>query len=304
MSIEKPNQPETRPPMNEPTIEDSASLRPEQPTQEHRATPNSSACSTQKSNGAPEPINPANSDDDMDVVLHVEAEESEAAPADANAKQVFSYGPPLPVETPNTTPNGSQASGELERDWEGQALALLTVQAQQIDERIASGVQKLQDMFERKLAYDATKDQQVARLHEELTGYRNRSLDRAVIPLMRGVIQLHTNIGKLCAAMRSDPARTQDALSEIEGIQTDLEVVLEQHGAALYRHNGGRFDPHRQRVHSRALTEDANLDGMVAERLRPGFEYDDTVLQKEAVVVYVYQQQRPNEINSTVDINE
>ena len=160
-----------------------------------------------------------------------------------------------------------------------------------IEMAIKTGVERMLAAFEAKLAYDASKQLQIDRLHEELLQYRTDQMARAARPLVHGMIRLHDDIGKLLSALRAKPA---DALSPerffslLEGLQEDVEIVLGQNGVAAYREPGGPFDPRRQRALKKVGTSENALAGTVAESIRPGFEQGTEILEKERVATYTF----------------
>ena len=161
-----------------------------------------------------------------------------------------------------------------------------------LEKTIDAAVDRILEAFERKLAYDASKQLQVDRLHAELQEHRAGFASRAARPIVHGMIRLHDNIGKLVSALRNKPA---DELSPaqffalLEGLQEDVEIVIAQNGIAAYRQPPGNFDPRRQRAVRTVITHDPQLGGHVAEVLRPGFEQGNEILEKERVVVYQWQ---------------
>lgn len=159
--------------------------------------------------------------------------------------------------------------------------------------RIDEGVDRILAAFEAKLAYDATKQVQIDRLHEELLQHRNDLATRTARPLVHGMIRLHDDIGKLLAALRTkstDELTPDRFFSLLEGIQEDVEIVLSQNGVAAYREPSSPFDPRRQRVLRKVGTAEEALAGTVAESIRPGFEQGTEILEKERVATFEFVQ--------------
>lgn len=158
-----------------------------------------------------------------------------------------------------------------------------------IEAAIASGVERILEAFETKLAYDESKQRQIDRLHEELQRHRADLVARTAAPLIRGMIHHHDSIGKLLSALRGRPddeRSVDNFLDLLEGLQGDVEIVLERSGVVAYREQGAVFEPRRQRVLRTIAMGDEALSGTVAESLRPGFEQDGRILEKERVSVY------------------
>ena len=157
------------------------------------------------------------------------------------------------------------------------------------DHLIESAVARILDAFESKLAYDASKQVQIDRLHEEVLQHRSNHLVRSARPLVHGLIRLHDDMGKLLTIWRAKPSGELSparVFSMLEGLQEDIEIVLGQNGVVTYRSDSKAFDPRLQRVLKVVATEDATLAGTVAEKLRPGFEQGNEILEKERVAFF------------------
>ena len=157
------------------------------------------------------------------------------------------------------------------------------------EQLIHSAVATILGAFETKLAYDASKQLQIDRLHEELQQLRSNQVARAARPLVHGLIRLHDDMGKLLSIWRVKPASELSAarfFSTIEGLQEDVEIVLGQNGVVAFRAASTTFDPRLQRVLKVVPTDDPTLAGTVAETLRPGFEQGSEVLEKERVAFF------------------
>lgn len=151
---------------------------------------------------------------------------------------------------------------------------------------------KILTAFDAKLAYDATKEKQIDRLHDEVQQHRRDLLNQALRPFVSGVIRMHDNLAKQSTKL---PAKPDDwfsrarFLGQIDGVREELEMLLEANGVERFEHPAAAFEPSVQTAMKRVPTSDPDAGGLVAERLRPGFQRGDTVLQKERVAVYVHQ---------------
>lgn len=160
-----------------------------------------------------------------------------------------------------------------------------------VEKTMKAEVCNVLEAFQSKLAYDATKQLQIDRLHEELQEYRRDLVMRTTRPLVNGVIQLHDDMSKLLAALREKPLTEitpQKFLSLLEGLQEDVEIVLSQNGITSYREPMKHFDPRRQKVLRTVQTSDESLAGTVAESMRPGFEQGIEILAKERVALHEF----------------
>lgn len=141
-----------------------------------------------------------------------------------------------------------------------------------------------------RLACERSQEVRIARLHEELQAYRNDLVREPARQLLRGIIRLHDDLGRIAAALRGTPADELTAgrfFRHLADFQEDLELLLAQHGVERFAAPGESFDPRRQRALRTVPTADPDRVGELAERLRPGFEQGELLLQKERVAVYV-----------------
>jgi len=189
--------------------------------------------------------------------------------------------------------NATAASTSAERVADEASTSALAADAPTtiIVKAVNAGVERILTAFEAKLAYDASKQLQIDRLHEELQQHRGDVVARAARPLVHGMIRLHDDIGKLLSALRAksaDELSPERFFSLLEGLQEDVEIVLGQNGVTSYREPAGPFDPRRQRVLKKVGSSEEALAGTVAESIRPGFEQGADILEKERVTTYEF----------------
>ena len=163
-----------------------------------------------------------------------------------------------------------------------------------LGERIDAGINRLLEAFEEKLKYDASKQQIVDRLYDELQGYRKDLLLEQTRPLIHGLIRHHAQIGKLMEAIRdasADEVSPSKFCHLLETLQEDVEDILVDNGVAAYRAElSDRFDPVRQTVVGTTVpTTDEDRSGTVAACLGPGFEREGRILAKARVSTYRFE---------------
>ena len=168
--------------------------------------------------------------------------------------------------------------------------------AKRIEFLVASEIDRLLQAFNDKLAYDETKQIQIERLHKDLQDHQSDLLARTALPLARGVIRIHAHIGKLRSTLESEDHKdfTLDScLDLLQGLQEDLELVLEDNGMVRYREHDTTFNPKRQKITKKTETTHSNAHGTVETSIAPGFEYDGRIVEKERVAIYMLQQPTP-----------
>ncbi len=151
------------------------------------------------------------------------------------------------------------------------------------------GFRSVLDAFETKLAYDRSKEEQIERLHRELQDYKSDLLGRAVRPALLGLIRLHddlTRAAERLAETDGEPPGPETFSDVIEGFTDDVELLLDRLGVTPFRNPDDRFDPRRQTAVVTCEPTGPDVVGLVAGRIRPGFEHGDAVLRKEKVAVF------------------
>lgn len=193
------------------------------------------------------------------------------------------------VILPETVPTDAPPDAESAR-------ASIDESVRAIETAIQRGVDRVLEAFDNKIAYDASKQQQIDVLHHEVQQYRGGLIARTARPLVQGVIRFHDDIGKLTTALRSKPAdevTPERCFAILDGLQEDLEILLNQNGVASYRESQDALDLRRQRVVRKVTTDNPELAGKVAERIRPGFETGNEILEKERVAAYEVRKPSP-----------
>jgi molecular chaperone GrpE (heat shock protein) len=192
---------------------------------------------------------------------------------------------PAEGETPPAPPS---AEAVEEQNAEGGVSESVAVA--RIETAMAAGFTAVAREIEAKLALDRFREDQIARLHDELMGYRSDALREPVRQVLRGVIRLHDNVGKAADALAARPVAEltpERFLRQLADVRDDFELLLEEHGVQPFTTVGEQLDPRRQTALRTVETSDRGRAGKVAASLRPGFAQGESILQKERVAVYV-----------------
>lgn len=196
----------------------------------------------------------------------------------ASPQEVISDSPP-----PSPPPAGPEPVEPGQDLSSAEALARL-------EAAVADGFADVLREVREKAAVDRFREEQVDRLHAELQTYKNDLVSKQARLLIQGIIRLHDDLGKAVAALRQKPPEelTPETLfRQLADFQDDLELLLGQHGVERFQTLGEELDPRRQTVARTVPTDDPGRAGRIAERVRPGFEQGETLLQKERVAVWV-----------------
>jgi len=150
-------------------------------------------------------------------------------------------------------------------------------------------INKVLDVFERKIAYDESKEKQIDNLHSELQEYKRDLIAKTNRPIVTGLIFMFGDMDKLIAKIDSTSEElSQEKLFKIlRDIREDIEILLEQNGVGTFSEHDTKFNPRRQQVVKKVETHDEKLVGQVIETIRPGFEQGNEIIAKERVAVYV-----------------
>jgi molecular chaperone GrpE (heat shock protein) len=147
--------------------------------------------------------------------------------------------------------------------------------------------------FESKLKYDAHKDKVIDELHQALQQHRDGLLKKYLQRVFTDVIKIVDDVRKLTGHYREQPATEENSaklVQYLEDVAHDLEDVFAWEGIVSFNTDSDFLDPTRQRVVSKVEIGDPAKDKMIAERLRPGYEWDGKVIRPEIVTIYVCNQ--------------
>lgn len=163
--------------------------------------------------------------------------------------------------------------------------------------RLLGEVQALRREFSEKLKFDAHKNKIIDNLHNDLQEYKSDFARKYMQSIIMDLIQVIDNFRKLADHydVRDPDASDPDKLLRIiKNIPSDLEDIFYRQGVKPFTCDGEIFDPSRQRVLKTLVTDEMEKDKMVAESLRPGYEWDGQVIRPEIVSAYIYKQEHKN----------
>ncbi len=155
---------------------------------------------------------------------------------------------------------------------------------------IKKQIENLAHAFESKIKYDRHKEKIIDDLHHALQEYRQGILKKYLQRIFIDIIKIVDDIKKFTAYYQDQPehnAISRKLLQYLESIASDLEDLFSWEGVVPFTCEGDQLDPARQRVVSRIETEDPEKDKKIADRLRPGYEWDGRVIRPEMVAIYV-----------------
>lgn len=166
----------------------------------------------------------------------------------------------------------------------------LSEHASDICQRLQATEERILQEFERKLAYDRFKEQQISKLHDELQEYKRGLADSLMMPLVKQIIRYLDQLPRHIQALREKPAERlgpEQLFSELEGVREDLEMILENVGVTAFQNPEPDFDPRYQQARLTEQSDCAGQHGKILTRLLPGYEFNGRLVEKERVTVIV-----------------
>jgi len=179
----------------------------------------------------------------------------------------------LAVDEPAPEPDASPPEPAAPDD--GPLLALVA----RLDEHLAADAERA-----------AHRESVIDRLHAENQTLRSGELERALEPILRGVLRVYDEIGRSTARLVGLAPIDATAVSvELDGLAQEVEMVLQTHG--FERIDVAVGEPFVARLHravSSVETGDAEADATVERVVRIGFQSVDRILRPSEVVVRRY----------------
>ena len=198
-----------------------------------------------------------------------------------------------PAENPSGMPgDAAEAAPPGEAPGNGTGNEAVLSEIREISRRI----DHLAGHFEGKLKYDEHKNQIIDELHGQLQDFREGIIKKHLVSIVSDLIKIIDDTRKFKAHYEAGhrPEDTTERLLDFIGqISSDLEDLFTFQGIFPYTCPGNRYDSVRQRIIRKIPTEDPEKNRLVAESLRPGYEWEGKVIRPEMVAVYIFNDQ-PN----------
>ena len=148
--------------------------------------------------------------------------------------------------------------------------------------------------FETKLKYDSAKQKQIDTLYHENQQYRDGIIRRFQTAMILAVIEQIDEASRQIAYFENagfSEVNFQKILKSYRDIALSFQdMLLEKFNVENYRCQAGdQFDPKRQRSLKTVATDNPDLNKLVKQSLRFGYQSDEgQVLRPELVEVWVY----------------
>lgn len=191
----------------------------------------------------------------------------------------------IETEAEELSCNEDEVSQEIESNASNELIETLLEKI----ECLSAQNELLQNKFDVKIAQDEHKAQLFDKMYNELQSYKNDIYAKILKPFVMSTISLldDTNsfIGKL--------GENESAIAEkyLRSVPDDLIDILESNGVVLYEDSSDKFNPRTQRNLKQVPTDNQELDGFIAKRVRKGYSWNGVNLKPELVWVYKFKQE-------------
>lgn len=163
--------------------------------------------------------------------------------------------------------------------------------------KLGGRIDALAAHFEGKIKYDEHKNRIIDDLHGELHNFREGIIRKHMFSMVGDIIKIIDDARRFRSHYENAPPTEEgcDRLLEFIGqIPTELEDLFTVQGIYPFTCSRNTFDPAKQRIIRKHETGDPEKHGQVAERLRPGYEWEGKVIRPEMISIYVCNDQPNN----------
>lgn len=114
--------------------------------------------------------------------------------------------------------------------------------------------------------------------------------NRKFMNILEQLSAMREDFFKLCKGIgaKADDFTPRSVLSSFEAYCVDMENILSDSGVYIGPFEYDKLNTVHQRIVDVIPTDDESLNGMIAERMSDGYEYNGRVLQKEKVKIYKF----------------
>ncbi|MHC1685764.1 MAG: nucleotide exchange factor GrpE [Clostridiaceae bacterium] len=163
-----------------------------------------------------------------------------------------------------------------------------------LDDRIENIKEKIHELkkeFQGKIKYDSKKDSMIDELHKELREYKDNLILNSIKPLILDLISIkesHEKIIENLILKENEELDLFKIMKTFEGFPAEIEDALYRQGIDSYSSEGEVFDAKRHKVIKTVETYDKEKDKKICKSTRKGYIWDEKIIKKEFVQVYVY----------------
>ena len=171
------------------------------------------------------------------------------------------------------------------------------------NEEILLELRKLNKQFESKIKYDEQKEKTIERLHSELQKYKADLYKKMLLPIVNDLIRFIEREERNLHFLKENPPSIGKLIDRFFDLFDDMRDILYNQGIDAYKEEGDIFDPKRQKIIKKIITDDSNKDKKVANHRNWGYEWDGKIIKPEGVDLFIYKENYDEERTTVESIN-
>lgn len=144
-------------------------------------------------------------------------------------------------------------------------------------------------LFEKRLAYDRTKEVAFERLYQEMDGLKQDQELNQLRPLYIDLILFHDRMENIYKDAIESGNLSPELTELLKSLNGELMEILYRRGVEPIELRSYMFDPKYQEVVKVEPTFDPEEDNLIVDIIRNGFKYKDVILRPIKVVIKKYQ---------------
>ena len=245
--------------------------------------------------------NTNNENEDLEFGIHLDDLTEETPSGETSGEEEATSPPDSDTESTDTPeiagePDSEDESADMPESTDEAVSAPPQAETDATSEMFSAiqGIERqlegLANAFESKIKYDEHKNKVIDGLHQSLQEYRDGLLKKYLQRIFTDVIKIVDDVRKLTAHYQNQPYSEENnakLLQYLEDMAQELEDMFSWEGVVAFNTQGDVLEPTRQRVVSKIETDDPLKDKTIAQRLRPGYEWDGKVIRPEIVSIYI-----------------
>lgn len=193
-----------------------------------------------------------------------------------------------PVSDPDTEEGASAITAESPAEGSDPApvRTALEVELEQLSQRM----KRIEELIEKRLAYDAGKENLIRCLGEELQNYRDDWLKRQKRPVLFDLVVLYDSLERIMENLERREGLSPLQLREmLVVLQDELLEVMARQDLYPFDEHLPYLDRRRHRTVALEPTDQPEENNAVAKIIRTGFTWGEQVFRPEDVVIKKYQ---------------
>lgn len=152
----------------------------------------------------------------------------------------------------------------------------------------------LRSIIREKTDRDKYKDESILRMQKQINEYEKDLKISIKETLIKEILSFYITFLDFQKKFSKD--ENQNLIDEIDYLETELSNILFNNGInEIELIEGDELDRMQQRIKSKLLTDDTSRDKTIHKILKKGFVWNDKVIQKQEVEIYITNKEETNE---------